>query len=488
MQSDPIFIDEAMANLDAMAQALDPERPETLGQDQIDAVFRHAHSVKGGAAVFGLLDAAELMHHAESLLDQWRQRILLPDRQGVTLLCDSVELARACLKGSPPEPALTRAMMDRLRAAAFVKAVLLPERRLSIRFDQPLRPDLDDAVATLFRDIAGLGRVLSMAGDGVVQRVFEVQTSASEADLMDLLAMHLDRSTMAIQVVDLLPRDQQPHVQEAASLSDSRPWVRVGEDALAKLDRLIAEMSQLAKHWTETQPLGQRVCRDADTDRHLMELHALAARLQLEMRKIRPVAAPVSVLFAVVPTLLSKMSNLLGKQFNLSVSGQSLKLDRDVVRGLADPLIQLVRNACDHGIESPQERHAAGKAAEGRIEVSAERRADVAIVMVRDDGRGISRSKLLHAARSRGIAVAADMPDQSLLQLVFAPGLSTASDVTPVSGRGVGMDVVRRKVEALGGRVDIESVEGSGTSVAIRLPIMGPRRAGVDSEALHRSP
>lgn len=305
---------------------------------------------------------------------------------------------------------------------------------------------------------------------------------------MDLLAMHLDRSTMAIQVVDLLPRDQQPHVQEAASLSDSRPWVRVGEDALAKLDRLIAEMSQLAKHWTETQPLGQRVCRDADTDRHLMELHALAARLQLEMRKIRPVAAPVSVLFAVVPTLLSKMSNLLGKQFNLSVSGQSLKLDRDVVRGLADPLIQLVRNACDHGIESPQERHAAGKAAEGRIEVSAERRADVAIVMVRDDGRGISRSKLLHAARSRGIAVAADMPDQSLLQLVFAPGLSTASDVTPVSGRGVGMDVVRRKVEALGGRVDIESVEGSGTSVAIRLPIMGPRRAGVDSEALHRSP
>lgn len=476
MQSDPIFIDEALANLDAMAQALDPDRPETLGPDQIDAVFRHAHSVKGGAAVFGLLDAAELMHQAESLLDQWRQRRLLPDQQGIALLSDSVELARACLKGPSPEPSRMMAMTKRLRAAANLQAAMAPERRLLIRLDGSLRPDLDDAVATMFRDINGLGCVLSVAGGGAAPRVFEVQTAASEADLMDLLAMHLDRSAIAIEAAAPKPQDK-ARSREATPASVDRPWVRVSVDALAILDRLVAEMSQLATDWGGRPPVGKPTSRIADADHHVRQLHEIGTRLQQELRKIRP--APVSVLFAVVPTLLSNLSKLLGKQFELSVSGETLKLDRDVIRALADPLIQLVRNACDHGIESPHERLAAGKPAEGRIALSAEIREGVAFVMVRDDGRGISRSMLLQAARSRGMDVAVDTPDQSLLQLVFAPGVSTASDVTPVSGRGVGMDVVRRKVTALGGEVDIESVPGSGTCIAIRFPMMGgavPRR------------
>lgn len=471
-QPDPIFIDEALANLDAMARALDPGRPQALGPDQIDAIFRHAHSVKGGAAVFGLSDASELMHQAESLLDQWRQRRLFPDRLGVSLLCDSVELTRACLKGPSPEASLTQAMAERLRVAANAHVAMEPERRLLIRLDGPLGPDLDDAVATMFRDIDGLGSVLSVAGGGVAPRVFEVQTAASEADLMDLLAMHLDRSAIAIETANPRPRDKTAS-REAALDSVDGPWVRVSVDALPGLDRLAAELSQLATELGEWQPVGKGTSRrraDSDSDRQVVRLHALAARLPQELRRIRP--APVSVLFAVVPTLLSNLSKLLGKRFDLSVTGETLKLDRHVIRALADPLIQLVRNACDHGIESPEERRAAGKPAEGRIELSAEIRDGVVIVMVRDDGRGISRSMLLQAARSRGIDVAADAPDQALWQLVFAPGLSTANEVTPVSGRGVGMDVVRRKVVALGGQVDIESVLGSGTCVAIRLPMM----------------
>ena len=224
MQSDPIFIDEALANLDAMAQALDPERPETLGPDQIDAVFRHAHSVKGGAAVFGLLDASELMHQAETLLDQWRQRRLLPDKQGITLLSDSVELTRACLKGPSPEPSRMMAMTKRLKAAANLQVAMAPERRLLIRLVGPLRPDLDDAVATMFRDINGLGCVLSVAGDGAAPRVFEGQTAASEADLMDLLAMHLDRSAIAIEAATPKPQDM-ARSREPTPASVDRPWV-----------------------------------------------------------------------------------------------------------------------------------------------------------------------------------------------------------------------------------------------------------------------
>jgi two-component system chemotaxis sensor kinase CheA len=421
------------------------------------------------------------MHQAESLLDQWRKGRLLPDRQGITLLCNSVELARACLNGPAPEASLVLAMTERLRAAANVQVASAPERRLTIRLDEPLRPDLDDAVATMFRDVCGLGSVLSVAGGGIAPKVFEVQTAASEAELTDLLSMHLDRSAIAMQAALPKSRDK-GQLPEAMSAFADRPWVRVGVDALESLDRLVAEMAQLATDWEERRPVRDETSRMSETDCDVMQLHGFAVRLQQALQQLRP--PPVSVLFAVVPALLSNLSKQLGKQYDLSDTGEALKLDRDMIRGPANPLIQLVRNACDHGIESPQERQATGKPAAGRIELSAELRDGVAVVTLRDDGRGISRDMRLEAARSRGINVAADTPDQSLLQLVFLPGVSTASVVTPISDRGVGMDVVRRKVGTLGGHVDIEFVLRSGTCFTIRLPMMDLPYYGVDPKGM----
>ncbi len=178
-----------------------------------------------------------------------------------------------------------------------------------------------------------------------------------------------------------------------------------------------------------------------------------------------------AVLFARLPPLLVYLSARLHKPLKLAIVGQDLRIERALLQALADPLIQLVQNACDHGIEGAAARAAAGKPVRGQISVSASLAQGRFQLSVRDDGAGLSRQDLLQAARSNAIPVADDIDDPRLWQLVFAPGLSTAAEVSDVSGRGVGMDVVRHKVAALGGDVMIDSCAGVGTCVTISVPL-----------------
>jgi two-component system chemotaxis sensor kinase CheA len=184
--------------------------------------------------------------------------------------------------------------------------------------------------------------------------------------------------------------------------------------------------------------------------------------------------------------MLRDLAGKLGKQVELHTVGEDTELDKGLIEKITDPLTHLVRNAADHGIESPDERVAAGKPAQGTVTLAAAHQGGSIVIEVRDDGRGLNRGKLLKKAAERGLAVSDQMSDQEVYGLIFEPGFSTAAQVTDVSGRGVGMDVVKRNITALGGSVEIDSTEGRGMRVSVRLPltlaIMDGMSVGVEDE------
>lgn len=179
----------------------------------------------------------------------------------------------------------------------------------------------------------------------------------------------------------------------------------------------------------------------------------------------------MSFVFNRFPRMIRDLAAKLGKDLELKMVGEATELDKGLIEKIIDPLTHLVRNSADHGIESPARRLAAGKSATGTITLAASHQGGSILIEVRDDGAGLNRDKIMGKARDRGLAVREDMTDHEVWALIWEPGFSTADEISDVSGRGVGMDVVRRNISALGGSVDLDSAEGSGTRVSIRLPL-----------------
>ena len=201
----------------------------------------------------------------------------------------------------------------------------------------------------------------------------------------------------------------------------------------------------------------------------LADLERNTRDLQESVMSIRMI--PMSIVFNRFPRMLRDLTAKLGKKVEMVTVGDATELDKGLVEKITDPLTHLVRNSCDHGIELPHERVAKGKPEHGTITLVASHQGGSIVIEVRDDGRGLNRDKLLTKARERGLDAPDSMPDADVWSLIFAPGFSTADVVTDVSGRGVGMDVVKRNITALGGTVEIDSAEGCGMSVKVRLPL-----------------
>jgi two-component system chemotaxis sensor kinase CheA len=198
-------------------------------------------------------------------------------------------------------------------------------------------------------------------------------------------------------------------------------------------------------------------------DRHARDLHEQVLALRM---------LPVRSLFARFPRVVRDVAAALGKQATLEVSGEDTELDRTVIERISDPLTHLVRNAVDHGLETPDQRTAAGKPAAGRLCLTAYQQGGSIYIEIDDDGRGLDRDRILAKAVETGLVAAGqELPDDQVWALVFHPGFSTAARLTEVSGRGVGMDVVRRNVEALGGTITIQTARGQGTRFRIKLPL-----------------
>jgi len=265
----------------------------------------------------------------------------------------------------------------------------------------------------------------------------------------------------------------------AAEASTLRVSVEKVDQLINLVGELVITQAMLAQNSQGLDPaLYQQLAAGlADLDRNTRDL-------QESVMSIRMI--PMSMVFSRFPRMLRDLAAKLGKKVDFVTLGEATELDKGLVEKITDPLTHLVRNSCDHGIESPADRVAKGKPETGTITLSASHQGGSIVIEVRDDGRGLSREKLLKKARERGIPAPDSMSDAEVWSLIFAPGFSTADVVTDVSGRGVGMDVVKKNITALGGTVDIDSAEGYGMRVSVRLPltlaIMDGMSVGVGEE------
>lgn len=563
-----IFFEEAGENLDQMEQMLLDLDLSAANDEELNGIFRCAHSIKGGAATFGFSDVAELTHQMESLLDRLRRHELQPIPAMVDVLLDSADASRSLLarhqSGGQGEAVSTADLVRRIAELAAGQAptatapvppapapapvaepVLAPAaapalapapasvggaaRALQIQIGPLERLEQADAIKELFRDIAGLGTIEDLPATVPQTRLYAVQTSSTDDDLLDLFAFHVAKEQVQIRPLaeavrmetaaqaepDMAsgapygffpgapgaPAEQQaaaaaqsvanasgarsaaPRAGDAKSAQMESTTIRVDVKKVDQLINLVGELvitqAMLAQNSQGLDPAAyqQLLAGLADLDRNTRDL-------QESVMSIRMI--PMSIVFSRFPRMLRDVANKLGKKVDLVTLGEATELDKGLVEKITDPLTHLVRNSVDHGIEAPEDRIAAGKPEHGTITLSASHQGGSIVIEVRDDGKGMSREKILRKARERGMDVSDAMPDSEVWQLIFAPGFSTADVVTDVSGRGVGMDVVKRNIAALNGSVEIDSAEGYGMRVAVRLPltlaIMDGMSVGVGNE------
>ena len=561
-----IFFEEAGENLDQMEQMLLNLNLETADDEELNGIFRCAHSVKGGAATFGFSDVAELTHQMESLLDKLRRHELQPNPMMVDVLLESADASRMLLarhqSGDSSAPPSTADLVRRISELAaggmpapaavavpapvvaapvvapvpVVAAPVAPakpgQRQIEIRMGPLERLDQVDGVKDLFRDIVGLGEITEVSSDRADTRVFSVTTSSSNDDLLDLFAFHVAREQVQIReqaapawvdqadpppgapvapapgfgFFEGAPGVPQGTAAAAPAAGETAPvaaktgpakaaaasqvaaqpeaaTIRVAINKVDQLINLVGELvitqAMLAQNSRALDPTAnqQLLAGLADLDRNTRDL-------QESVMSIRMI--PMSIVFSRFPRMLRDLASKLGKKVEFVTQGEATELDKGLVEKITDPLTHLVRNSCDHGIEMPADRIKAGKPETGTITLSAAHQGGSIVIEVRDDGRGLNREKILRKAKERGLDVSDQMSDADVWQLIFAPGFSTADVVTDVSGRGVGMDVVKKDIAALNGTVEIDSSEGYGMRVSVRLPltlaIMDGMSVGVGDE------
>ena len=579
-----VFFEEAGENLESMEQMLLELDVTAADDEELNAIFRCAHSVKGGAATFGFTDVAELTHQMEALLDKLRRHELTPTTQMVDVLLASGDALKALLarhQGTASEVPDTTDLLYTIKtlcaggsvgavpaappmtAAAPVVAAAAPAvaaapggpapRVLELRVGALSDPSLADNLVELFKEITDLGTIepLDAGRDADGMRRFKIVTTSSDSDLLDLFTFHVPRE--AVQLMEMgpgygfyagapgapaessAPRDQgygffdnapgAPSAAGPASVSAQaatpssataaasagaaadgaakagaarsaapKPEAKAGAAldsatlrvSVEKVDQLINLVGELVI----TQAMLAQNSKDLDAKMHqqlgsgLADLERNTRDLQEAVMSIRMI--PMSMVFNRFPRMLRDLASKLGKKVELVTQGEATELDKGMVEKITDPLTHLVRNSCDHGIESPAERVAKGKPENGTITLVASHQGGSIVIEVRDDGKGLNRQKLLTKAREKGIDAPDTLTDNEVWNLIFAPGFSTAEVVTDVSGRGVGMDVVKKNITALGGSVDIDSAEGYGMSVKVRLPltlaIMDGMSVGVGDE------
>ncbi|WP_427912005.1 chemotaxis protein CheA [Ramlibacter sp. MMS24-I3-19] len=504
-----VFFLEAGDNLDTFEQLLVDLDVQAPADDVLHAIFRCAHSVKGGAATFGFADVTALTHVMETLLDQLRRHEKSPTTAMVDTLLAAGDMLRALLAchqaggGHPPD---TAALLQSLHAhvqasGGAAPAVVAPAatpapvaaaapagaRDLEILAGPLPSPSIVDDLLELFAEVSGggtLSRAEALPGQAENMQRLRLQTTSNDADLLDLCSFHLPRESIRIApwpqpVAVAAPAPvptPAPAAPVAAAAADAPAPKRGGAGetlrvSLDKVDQLINLMGELV---ITQAMLAQRASRlegatAQDFVGDLADLERTTRDLQESVMAIRMI--PMGDVFNRFPRMLRELAARLGKQLELRTIGEATELDKGLIEKITDPLTHLVRNAVDHGIELPADRIAAGKPAAGTLTLSARHEGGCIVIEVSDDGRGLDRDRLIAKARRNGMQLPDDMSDADAYQLIFAPGFSTAEQVTDISGRGVGMDVVRRNILALGGTVELDSALGRGTCVRVRLPL-----------------
>jgi two-component system chemotaxis sensor kinase CheA len=534
------FFSESLEGLDATEANLLRLEGGERSPELLNAIFRAIHSIKGAAGSLGFPQIGRFTHEFENVLDDLRKGAFDPDPQAVDTMLACVDHVRYSLRAAqqekPHDESKDAELLERLtelrsaarspdaraRAPAAAPASTAAAFRIRFKPGPGFFASGNDAVK-LFRVLDGMGSLSARADLSALpdpaqfdaEKCYlawdlELRTERPREEVADVFGWVEDDCQVTLdapeeQPVPPVPSEPAPEsdAPERRRTDRRRGDRRVGgrrsEDSeavlparsdilhvgRAKLDGLMNAVGELVITKTILKQVLSELGRDERLDEVLQELEHHARDLQDSVMAIR--MQPMSFAFGRFPRLVRDLCQASGKLVQLKVSGEASELDSTVIEKLVDPLTHLVRNALDHGIETPSERTAAGKLETAVLSMHAEHRGGNIEIVVGDDGRGINRDRVKAKAIERGLIGADEaLSDEKIHELIFAPGFSTAEKLNELSGRGVGLDVVRKNVGELNGTIKIESEPGRGTRFVIRLPltlaIVDGMRVGVSNE------
>ncbi|WP_298405231.1 hybrid sensor histidine kinase/response regulator [uncultured Chloroflexus sp.] len=450
------FRDETADNLRVLNDALlaiEGQAGETLRRSELDRAFRAVHTIKGAARMLGFDPIAQVAHAIEHVLGEIRQERCTLDRPLADLLLRGGDLIGQLVAEAPqmPAPALAAVpeIVQALGAASPAEPAAAPSSPPAAAPQPPpalAEPAPRAARQTVRVRVDRLDRLFNLAGELAVNQQWLGEVGQELYRLQEAV----ERQQRAVQALE----------RELARLRFS-PTQRQALDArLATLRDAQAALADLAQRQSDR------------LDRHLARQQMLVKDLEQEVMAVR--LLPIATIFNSLPRLVRDLAAATNKQATIEIRGETTELDRKVLEVISDPLVHLVRNAVDHGLEAPDERVAAGKPPVGLIQISAESAGNEVRIQIRDDGRGIDPERVRQRAVELGMLGAErarQLDTQEALDVIFQPGFSTARTVTEISGRGVGMDIVRANLIELGGQVRVDSIVGQGTTVTLTIPL-----------------
>lgn len=499
--------DELLADMEQHLLGLDPQEPDS---EQLNAIFRAAHSIKGGAGTFGFTVLQETTHILENILDGARRgemqlstdiiNLFLetkdimqeqldayktaqePNAESFKYICEALRQLALEAKGLPvdaPASVATASAEPASTSGLRVQLIDLKEKEVDLMLEEMSNlgtlTNVQKGSTTLDVCIDGVGKddivaVLCFVIDEAQIRfpAADEAVAAPAAVAAEAEPVVEDVHTATVTELPVAAVKRESKRVAAPAKSSESTSIRVAVEKVDQLINLVGELvitqSMLAQRSGELDPVAH-----GDLLNSMGQLERNARDLQESVMSIRMM--PMEYVFSRFPRLVRDLASKLGKEVELTLLGSSTELDKSLIERIIDPLTHLVRNSLDHGIETPEKRLVAGKVATGNLTLSAEHQGGNICIEVSDDGAGLNRERILAKALSSGLPVHENMSDEEVGMLIFAPGFSTAEQVTDVSGRGVGMDVVKRNIQEMGGHVEIASKQGKGTTIRILLPL-----------------
>ncbi len=525
---DPIavFRTEAAEQLELIEAGLLDLMRDLSDRAQIDAVFRGLHTLKGSGSMFGFDQLAAFTHHCETAFDRVRKGEAPATKELVSAVLDAQGHMQALLESpNGDHEAMSSVLLEKLRQAVgaagshaltaapvSVPAAATPAAKTGgskawhLKFSLPANSMVNGTNPLgLLDELRELGECRIEADTDAIPLLADLEprdlhigwtvhltTEKPRSDIEDVFIFVMDDMVMELKELQtqtepvpapVATKPEQP-IEDEPSKAAAQPIdagkaqpvdaksqkqadnVRVPalrlDEMMDRVGELVIAQSRLSQMANSAADLGLRSVSE--------EIERLAGELRDTMMVLRMM--PVASLFSRFRRLVHDLARETGKDIELVTEGESTEVDKTVIDRLADPLVHLVRNSIDHGLESPDDRIAAGKPVTGRVFLSAHQTGSEVVISIKDDGRGIDRQRVRTKAEANGlIQPGAQLSDKELLQLIFQPGFSTAEKVTNLSGRGVGMDVVKKTIETLRGAIDITSEFGKGSEIALRIPL-----------------
>ncbi len=528
-----VFIDEAIERIAEIEDGLLEIEKSPQDRELINAIFRAAHTIKGSSGTFGLTDISRFTHCMEEILDLMRHDKLAPEKEIINALLESTDILKEMIEALASGKSFDFSRCEDLintmenlksrRELKQFKIIFIPSPDLFKRGIEPaiIIEDLknvgeivdiqaySDEVPTLSefnpeelylrwdillktdRDEADIKEVFEFVEEGSKIKIFPV--SDAEKDVPFLGQMLIKEGVVDPEDVDAALKTQKRLgeilVEEGKVTSEDierviakqrnkkmesfkksiSSTIRVDLKKLDHLINIVGEMVIIHSMFQQTiHNNGNGMSERLDVI--FNQLQRIGKDIQESVMSLRML--PVGEVFHRFTRLVRELSETRNKSIELIITGEETELDKGVLEKITDPLVHLIRNAIDHGIEPPEERVSKGKPAKGRIHLSAFQLGDSVYIEVEDDGRGLDKERILKKALSAGlINSAAGLTDEQIFNLIFQPGFSTAEKVTDISGRGVGMDVVKKNIESLNGKVFIRTKPDAGTTISIKLPL-----------------